>query len=93
MILEALCPLRVRFPDTDVYMQPGSPIDLPDAQAVRLLAIKPDKVWPVLSPGDVVEWCSQALPKQRGEVLAVYPDRTFKVFHPLTQALCRLPIV
>jgi hypothetical protein len=46
----------------------------------------------VVQVGDWVEWLSPALPKQQGEVLAVYPDRTFEVFHPLTESLCRLPI-
>ena len=42
--------------------------------------------------GNWVEWLSPALPKQQGEVLAVYPDGTFEVFHPLTETLCRLPV-
>lgn len=43
-------------------------------------------------PGDWAEWRSPALPHQRGEVLAVHPDETFEVFHPLTERLCRLPL-
>ena len=46
----------------------------------------------VVQVGDLVEWLSPALPKQQGEVLAVHPDRTFEVFHPLTDTLCRLPV-
>ncbi|MBX3325161.1 MAG: hypothetical protein U0223_07480 [Nitrospira sp.] len=46
---------------------------------------------PELSLGDVVEWLSPALPRQQGEVLALYDDGTFEVWHPLTKMLCRLP--
>lgn len=42
--------------------------------------------------GNWVEWLSPALPKQQGEVLAVYQDGTFEVFHPLSETLCRLPV-
>jgi hypothetical protein len=45
-----------------------------------------------LRPGCWVEWLSPALPTCRGEVLAVYPDGTCQVFHPLTEHLCRLPV-
>lgn len=76
----------------DLHGTPGLPVDLLDGDAVRLLAKKPDTVRPVLQAGDQVEWLSPALPPQRGEVLAVHSDGTFEVFHPLTEALCRLPV-
>ncbi|MEQ1679274.1 MAG: hypothetical protein ABL950_01510 [Nitrospira sp.] len=49
---------------------------------------------PPLKPGDWVEWLSPALPKQQGEVLAVRgdDDGTFEVYHPLTEAVCRLSV-
>lgn len=92
MTLVALRPLRIRRPSGDLHLKPGLPVDLPDGDAVRLLALKPNAVRPLLCPGDIVEWRSQALPKQRGEVLAVHTDGTFEVWHPLTEALCRLPV-
>ena len=46
---------------------------------------------PLFKPGDLVEWLSPALPRQRGEVLAIEGDH-FTVFHPLAEALCRLPV-
>ena len=68
-------------------------MDLPEGEALKLMAKASGKVRPVLRPGDLVEWLSPALPKQRGEILAVYQDRTFEVFQPLTEVLCRLPVV
>lgn len=44
-----------------------------------------------IQAGNWVEWLSPALPKQQGEVMAVYQDGTFEVFHPLSERLCRLP--
>lgn len=49
-------------------------------------------VMQVVQIGSWVEWLSPALPKQQGEVLAVYQDNTFEVFHPLAATLCRLPL-
>ncbi|QPD06401.1 MAG: hypothetical protein Nkreftii_004175 [Candidatus Nitrospira kreftii] len=91
MLIESSQPVIVRRLAGDLRLVPGFPVDLPDDDAIRLLA-KTNKVHPVLHPGEWVEWRSPALPQQRGEVLAVYTDRTFEVFHPLTEAVCRLPI-
>ncbi|MBK8274955.1 MAG: hypothetical protein IPK92_03730 [Nitrospira sp.] len=91
MVIESLKPLRVRLRDRTIDLRPGQPLELNDDEAALLLAKKSDKVWPVLRPGDVVEWRSPALPKQQGEVLVVHPDKTFSVYHPLTETLCRLP--
>ncbi|TKB79291.1 MAG: hypothetical protein E8D42_07790 [Nitrospira sp.] len=91
MTVEALRPLHIRRAAGDLHLRPGHPVELPDDDAVRLLA-KTDKIYPVLHPGDSVEWMSPALPKQQGEVLVVHQDRTFEVFHPLTVAVCRLPV-
>ena len=92
MVIEVLKPLRVHLRDRTVDLRPGQPTELNDEEAARLLAKKPDAVRPVLHPGDVVEWLSPALPKQRGEVMAVYPDGNFEVFHSLAGRLCRLPM-
>jgi hypothetical protein len=91
MVIEVLRPLRVHLRDRTVDLQPGQPTELNDEEAVRLLAKKPDAVRLVLRHGNWVEWLSPALPRQRGEVLAVHPDGTFTVFHSLSESLCRLP--
>ncbi|MGE0469629.1 MAG: hypothetical protein AB7L09_12700 [Nitrospira sp.] len=93
MTLVALRPLHIRRSGGDLHLKPGLPVDLPDGDAVRLLAKKPDAVRLVLRPGDIVEWLSPALPKQHGEVLDVYEDGTFEVVHTLSVKLCRLPMV
>jgi hypothetical protein len=93
MVIEVLRPLRVHLRDQTVDLRPGQPTELNDEEAVRLLEKKPDVVQPVLCPGDIVEWLSPALPKQRGEVLDVHQNGTFEVFHPLAEKLCRLPVV
>lgn len=92
MVIEVLKPLRVHLRDRTVDLRPGQPTELADDDAVQLMAKKPDAVRPVVQAGNWVEWLSLALPKQRGEVLAVHPDKTFEVYHPLTQAVCRLPV-
>jgi hypothetical protein len=93
MRIEVLRPLHIRrrAGGEDLHLKPG-PIDLPDDDAVKLLAKKPDAVRLAVQPGDRVEWLSPALPKQEGEVLAIYDDGTFEVYHPLTEILCRLPL-
>ena|SRR5215831_2796848 len=92
MTIEALRPLRIRRAAGDLHLKPGHPIELPDEDAIRLLA-KTDKVRLVFGPGEWVEWSSPALPKGNGEVLAVHPDETFEVFHSITEAVCRLPMI
>lgn len=92
MRVQATRPLCVRHPAGELRLRPGVLVEVPAPIAVQLLAKKPDTVSPVLEPGDWAEWLSPALPHQRGEVLAVHPDRTFEVFHPLAEAICRLPV-
>ena len=75
-----------------LHLEPGLPVDLLEGNPVRIQEKKLDSVHPVLRAGDTVEWLSPALPRQGGEVLAVHPDATFEVFHPLTEAPCRLPV-
>ena len=77
---------------TGVVAQDHPMLELSDGEAVRLLTKGPDNVWLIPGPGDVVEWLSPALPKQQGRVLGVYQDDSFEVFHPLSEALCRLPM-
>lgn len=93
MKLEILRPLHIRrlAGGADLHLKPG-PIDLPDDDAVKLLAKKPDAVRLAVQAGDWVEWLSPALPKQQGEIIAIDGDH-FHVYHPLTEILCRLPLV
>lgn len=93
MVIEVLRPLRVHLRDRTVDLQPGHPAELADDDAVRLLGKKPDAIRWVFQAGDWVEWLSPALPKQQGEVLGVYKDGTFEVYHPLSLTLCRLPVM
>ena len=71
-----------------LHPEPSLSVD----HAVQLQEKNLDPVRPVLQAGDLVEWLSPALPKQREEVLAVYDNGTFEVWHPLTEAICRLPV-
>lgn len=92
MKIEALRPLHVRRATGDLHLKPGLVVDLADDDAIRLMAKVPDAVRPVISPGDVVEWLSPALPKQIGEILAIHPDGTFDVFVPISEVVRRLPV-
>lgn len=93
MRIEVLRPLHIRrvASGETFHLRPG-PVDLPDEDAIRLMAKKPDAVRPVVEPGDWVTWLSPALPAQEGEVLGIDGDGTFSVFHPLSETLCRLPV-
>jgi hypothetical protein len=64
----------------------------PGNHAVAALSTRPASPADGLKPGDLVEWLSPALPRKQGEVLAVHPNGTFEVWHPLTEILCRLPM-
>jgi hypothetical protein len=44
MRLEALTPFTYRWPGGEVHLEPGTPIDLPDERAQRLLTKAPLKV-------------------------------------------------
>ncbi len=101
MKLEAIGkPFTYQWPGGQIRFEPGRVIDVPEDRAVRIMAKVPGRVRPVedapsaptLKAGDWVEWLSPALPTQQGEVLAVYDDGTFEVFHPLSEIPCRLPI-
>lgn len=46
---------------------------------------------PALQPGDQIEWKSEALPVQTGEVLAISGDY-FDAYHPLSECVCRMPV-
>jgi|SRR5215831_8490584 len=101
MLLEAIVkPICYRWPGGEVVLMPGCPLDLPEDRAWRVLQRAPGKVRAIDSvsligsvrAGRWVEWLSPALPRQQGEVLAVHPDGTFEAFHPITEAVCRMPV-
>ncbi len=50
MLIEALRPLCIRRSTGDLHLKPGFPVELPDDDAVRLLAKKPDAVLQVSVP-------------------------------------------
>ncbi len=97
MLIEALKPLMVRLPSGDLHLTPGKPVDLPDEQAQKLLAMVPEKVKlastrpPCLQPGTWIEWDSPLFGRLRGELLGVREDGWLEVFHPLTDKLARIP--
>jgi len=54
VLIEALRPLLVRFPDRDLQLEPGQPVDLPDRHVQRLLERAVGKVRVVLSHEPIV---------------------------------------
>ncbi len=44
MLIEALKPLKLLFPEGDIYLEPGTPVDLPNHQAKKVLKKVPEKV-------------------------------------------------
>lgn len=62
MLIEAIGnPLTYKWPGGEVRLEPGRPVDLPDARAKRLLDKAPGKVRvfnPTIGPGSLVIWRS-----------------------------------
>ena len=60
MLIEAVDhPILCRFPGGEVRMEPGKPVDLPEARALRLLdkaAGKVRVIIPTVQVGDRIEW-------------------------------------
>lgn len=90
MLIEALRPLLVRLPETDLKLVPGVPVELPEEQASRLLAKVPDKVRRVepLPPGfnQIVQWESADGMVRRGVVDFLHTDADGSVW-----AFCTWP--
>ena len=80
MIIECIGgPFTYRWPGGEVYLEPGTPIDLPDERAKRLLSKAPNRVRVVTSAvqaGSLVTWRRGDGSKQEGFVdfLHVDPD-------------------
>ena len=60
MLIEAIGkPLTCRWPGGEVRLEPGTPIDLPDDRAKRLLSKAPGKVRmviPAIQAGSLITW-------------------------------------
>jgi hypothetical protein len=61
MLVEAIGkPMCYRWPEGEVQLVPGKPVDLPEARALRLLEKAPGKVrlvqQPTIAPGRVIAW-------------------------------------
>jgi len=48
VLIEALKPMLLHLPDSDLLLQPGTQVELPEEQASRLLAKCPGKIRPIL---------------------------------------------
>ena len=100
MIIECVgSPFTYRWPGGEVHLEPGKPIDLPEARAQRLLNKAPGKVRVVESAnggdgdrtGHIVEWNS---PLFWGEMRATVLEdlgHGVRVFHPMTEVECVIP--
>ena len=82
MRLEALTPFTYRWPGGEVHLEPGTPIDLPDERAQRLLNKAPEKVrvcTPPLQPGDRITWQGSDGKAHAGvvDLLQTYPGEVW----------------
>jgi hypothetical protein len=72
MLIEAVNhPILCRFPGGEIRMEPGKPVDLPEARAFRLLdkgAGKVRMIAPAIQIGDRVSW------RRRGTVQEGFVD-------------------
>lgn len=80
MLIEAIGkPLTYRWPGGEVHLEPGTPIDLPDDRAQRLLSKAPGKVRmvpPAIAAGSPVAWSRGDGTKQEGFVDGIHTDDT-----------------
>ena len=80
MIIECIGPpFTYRWPTGEVRLEPGKPVDLPEARAKRLLDKAPDKVrviTPAVQAGSQVTWCRVDGSTQLGVVDQIYFDDT-----------------
>jgi hypothetical protein len=79
MRLEAIgTPFTYRWPGGEVHFEPGKPVDLPEARALRLLDKAAGRVRVIVSTiqaGDRIEW-KRADSAQDGVVDTIYTDDT-----------------
>ncbi len=99
MLLEAVDrPIRYRLADgREIRLEPGRSVDLPDPQALKLLAKAQGRVklastdLPRFQPGTWIEWDSPLFGRLRGELLGFREDGRLEVFHPVTQTVTPIP--
>ena len=99
MLIEALEPMKIRLPTGEIrQLVVGQPVDLPDPQACKLLALAVGRVRVVasssgpLQAGQWVHYESPLFGLLAGEVLDVHLDGFLEVFHPVTEKLVRIPV-
>lgn len=80
MIIECIGgPFTYRWPTGEVRLEPGKPVDLPEARAQRLLNKAPGKVrvvTPSIAAGSLFTWTRGDGSKQEGFVDFLYADHT-----------------
>jgi len=80
MLIEAVNhPILCRFPGGEIRMEPGKPVDLPKARALRLLDKAPGKVRmiePTIAVGSLISWTRVDGSVQTGVVDLIHVDDT-----------------
>jgi len=100
MLIEAIDkPMCYRWPEGEVQLVPGQPVDLLESRALRLLQRAPGKVRavaadPILAvhPGSRVTWQSPLFGLLTGTVAGVCVDGFLEVHHPLTEQPTTIPL-
>ena len=96
MLIEAIATLRVRSEGQVFTIYPGTPINLPEDRALRLLAKAPDKVRRVdsvsaIQPGDAITW-QGADGRKRGPAVVDFhhnePDGSMWAFCTIPDSWC-----
>ncbi len=99
MIIECIgSPFTYRWPDGEVHLSRGRPVDLPDDRAARLLAKAPGRVRVVKAAtrsasqltGQIVTWDSPLFGLLSATVHEDF-QHGVKVIHPLTDLPCVIP--
>ncbi len=86
MLIEALKPLRVKFPEQEIHLKPGQPVELPEEHARKLLAKAGDRVRVAASPCvSEGSWPSECLASELK--FGTYEARLY----PLLQRMVRTP--
>ena len=80
MIIECIgSPFTYRWPGGEVHFEPGTPVDLLDDRAQRLLSKAPGKVrmvMPTIAAGSLVSWTRGDGSSQLGTVDQIHEDDT-----------------
>jgi hypothetical protein len=92
-------PLTYKWPGGKVHLQPGIPVDLPDARAKRLLDKASGKVRVVETSnrsngdltGHIVKWESRMFWAEMRATVLEDLGHSVRCFHPLTDVECVIP--